>query len=94
MMPELLQMQEQQHLLKETDAKLYVRTVNLSAEDNSKLSNLLSEVFKRSVDWNEDNVLSERNYNANAAIRELIDSSFQGINKLFVFAYAQNAAFN
>ena len=68
--------------------------MTLSAEDNSKLSNLLSEGFKRSVYWNEDNVLSERNCNANAAIRELIDSSFQGINELFVFGYAQNAAFN
>ena len=36
--------------------------------------------LKRSVYWNEYNVLSERNYNANAVIRELIDSSCQGIN--------------
>ena len=36
-----------------TDAKLYVPIVTLSTEDNAKLSNLLSEGFKRSVYWNE-----------------------------------------
>ena len=76
------------------DAKLYAPIVTLSAEDNTKLSNLLSKGFERSVYWNEYNVLSERNYNANAAIRELIDSSCQGISRLFVFAQAQNAAVN
>ena len=35
-----------------TDAKLYVRIVTLSAEDNAKLSKLLSDGFKRSVYWN------------------------------------------
>ena len=32
-----------------TDAKLYVPIVTLSAEDNAKLSKLLSEGFKRTV---------------------------------------------
>ena len=32
-----------------TDAKLYVPIITLSAEDNAKLSKLLSEGFKRSV---------------------------------------------
>ena len=50
--------------------------------------------LKRSVYWNEYNVLSERNYNANAVISELIDFSCQGINRLFLFAYAQNDAVN
>ena len=35
-----------------TDAKLYVPIVTLSAEDNAKLSKLLSEGFKRSIFWN------------------------------------------
>ena len=35
-----------------TDAKLYVPIVTLSAEDNAKLSKLLSKGFKRSVYWN------------------------------------------
>ena len=36
-----------------TDAKLYVPIVTLSIEDNSKLSKLLSEGFKRPIYWNE-----------------------------------------
>ena len=36
-----------------TDAKLYVTIVTLSMEDNSKLTKLLSEEFKRSTYWNE-----------------------------------------
>ena len=77
-----------------TDAKLYVPIVTLSAEDKAKLSNLLNKGYERSVYWNKYNVLSERNYNSNAALRELIDSSCQGINRLFVFGYAQNATVN
>ena len=68
--------------------------MTLSAEDNAKLSKLLSEGFERSVYWNEYNVLSEGNHNANAVIRELIDSNCQGINGLFIFAYAQNVTVN
>ena len=37
---------------KTTDAQLYVPIVILSAEDNAKLSKLLSEEFKRSIYWN------------------------------------------
>ena len=35
-----------------TDAKLYVPIVTLSAEDNAKLSKLLSDGFKRAIYWN------------------------------------------
>ena len=35
-----------------TDAKLYVPIITLSAEDNSKLSKVLGERFKRSIYWN------------------------------------------
>ena len=34
-----------------TDAKLYVPIVTLLTEDNSKLSKLLSEGFKRPIYW-------------------------------------------
>ena len=44
-----------------TDAKLYVPIVTLKTEDNTKLSKLLSERFKRSIYWNKykvtDNIL-------------------------------------
>ena len=40
-----------------TDAKLYVLIVTLSAEDNVKLSKLLSAGFKRSIYWNKYKVI-------------------------------------
>ena len=69
-----------------TDAKLYVPIVTLRTEDNTKLSKLLSEGFKRPIYWNKYKVIF-RNYN-NEYIRERIDASFQGVNKLFVLPYA------
>ena len=75
-----------------TDAKLYVPIVTLSAEDNAKLSKLLSEGFKRSIYWNKykviDNILVEiAANNEEKYIRELLDSSWQGVKRLFVLAY-------
>ena len=70
-----------------TDAKLYVPIVTLSVEDNAKLSKLLSEGFKRPIYWNEYKVISNKNYKANEYIRELLDSSYQGVKRLFVLAY-------
>ena len=69
------------------DAKLYVPIVTLSTEDNAKLSNLLSEGFKRSVYWNEYKAIPGERYNAYHNIRALIDPSWQGNNRLFVLAY-------
>ena len=70
-----------------TDAKLYVPTVTLKTEDNTKLSKLLSKGFKRPIYWNEYEVIPNKNYNANEYVRELLDSSWQGVKKLFVLAY-------
>ena len=70
-----------------TDTKLYVSIVTLSTEDNAKLSKLLSKGFKRPVYQNAYKVIAEKSYDANAFIRESIDSSCQGINRLFVLAY-------
>ena len=74
-----------------TDAKLYVPVVTLSTEDNAKLSKLLTEGFKRSVYWNEYKVIPEKIYAANENIRILIDPSWQGINRLFVLVYLNDA---
>ena len=81
-----------------TDAKLYVLIVTLSAEDSAKLSKPLSEGFKRSVYWNKhkviDNiVVSINRANEETYIRELLDSSYQGVKRLFVLA-CNNAAGN
>ena len=82
-----------------TDAKLYVPIVTLSVEDNSKLSKLLSEGFKRPIYWNEYKVTRKKIVEIAAAndkkyIRELLDSSCQGVNRLFVLAYGNTAGNN
>ena len=75
-----------------TDAKLYVPIVTLSAEDNTKLSKLLDEGFKRPVYGNKykviDNTVVEiATANSEKCIRELLDLSYQGVKRLFVLAY-------
>ena len=70
-----------------TDAKLYVPIVTLKTEDNTKLSKLLSEGFKRPIYWNKYKIIL-KNYNENEYIRERLDASFQGVNKLFVLPYS------
>ena len=71
-----------------TDAKLYVPIVTLSVEDNAKLSKLLNEGFKRSIYWNKYKIIF-KDYN-NEYIRERLDASFQGVSRLFIFAYARD----
>ena len=75
-----------------TDAKLHVPVVTLSTEDNVKLSKLLSEGFNRCIYWNEYKVIDNKivvitAVNEEKHIRELFDSSCQGVNRLFVLAY-------
>ena len=82
-----------------TDARLYVPIVTLSAEDNVKLSKLLSEGFIRSIYWKKykiiDNTLVEiAANNEEKYIRELLDSSYQGVKRLLVLAYNNTAGDN
>ena len=84
---------------KKTDGKLYAPIVTLSAEDNAKLSKLLSKGFKRSIYWNKckviDNiVVSINNVNEEKYIRERLDASYQGVKRLFVFTYDNTAGNN
>ena len=69
-----------------TDTKLYVPIVTLKTEDNTKLSKLLSEGFKRSIYWNKYKTIL-KNYDDDKYIRERLDATFQGVNKLFVLLY-------
>ena len=69
-----------------TDTKLYVPIVTLSAEDNVKLSKLLGERFKRPIYSSKYIVTPNKTYDANAYVRELLDSSYQGVKRLFVLA--------
>ena len=70
-----------------TDTKLYVPVVTLKTEDNAKLSKLLSKGFKRTIYQNEHKVIPNKDYAANIYIREQLDASIQGVNRLFVLAY-------
>ena len=81
------------------DAKLYVPIVTLSVEDNSKLLKLLNKGLKRPIHWNEYKVTPNKIVEIAAAndekyIRELLDSSCQGVNRLFVLAYDNTAGNN
>ena len=63
-----------------TVVKLYFPIVTLSIEDNSKLTKLLNEVFKRPIYWNEYKVIPNKTVELAAVndvkyIRELLDSS-------------------
>ena len=79
-----------------TDAKLYVSIVTLSTEDNSKLTKLLNEGFKRPIYWNEYKVIPNKTIELAAIndvkyIRELLDSSWQAVKRLFALAYNNTA---
>ena len=79
-----------------TDVKLYVPIVTLTSEDNVNLSELLSEGFKRPIYWNEYKVIDYKIVeiaanNGEKHITELLDSSWQGVKRLFVLAYNNTA---
>ena len=71
----------------------------MSIEDNSKLTKLLNEGFKRPIYWNEYKVTHNKTVELAAVndvnyIRELLDSSCQGVKRLFVLAYNNTAGNN
>ena len=81
------------------DAKLYVPMVTLSIEDNSKLTKLLNEGFKRPIYWNgykvtPNKIVEFADANDLKYIRELLGSSCQGVKRLFVLAYNNTASNN
>ena len=55
-----------------TDAKLYVPVVTLSTEDNTKLSKLVSEGFKRPVYWNKCKIIPNKIYDENDYIKNCL----------------------
>ena len=66
-----------------TDTKTYVPVVTLSTQDNTKLLEQLKYGFKRTINCNkyQPKVSTERQ---NQRLDFLVDSSFQGVNKVFV----------
>ena len=73
-----------------TGADLYVSVVTLSTQDNTKLLPQLKSGFKRKISWNR--YLSKQALLAqNVNVNRLIEPSFQGINRLFVLAFEDDA---
>ena len=65
---------------------LYVPIVTLSTQDNSKLLPQLKPCFKRTISWNKylwkPELLAQ-----NPNLNDLVEPSFQGVNRLFVLAF-------
>ena len=73
-----------------TETYFYVPIVTLSTQDNAKLLPQLKLGFKRTISWNK--YLSKPELLAqNANLNHLIEPSFQGVNRLFVLAFENDA---
>ena len=73
-----------------TETNLYVPAVTLSTQDNEKLLPQLKSGFKRKISWNK--YLAKPELLArNANLNHLIEPSFQGVNRLFVLAFEDDA---
>ena len=67
-----------------TETKLYIPVATLSTQDNAKLLQQLKSGFKRAINWSkyESSVFTRNRY-----LNYLINSSFEGVNKLFVLSF-------
>ena len=73
-----------------TETNLYVPVVTLSTQDNAKLLPQLKSGFKRTIIWNK--YLAKPELLAqNRNLNHLIEPSFQGVNRLFVLAFEDDA---
>ena len=73
-----------------TDTKLYVPVVTLSTQENTKFLQQLKSGFKRVINWNK--YLSKPELLAqNPNLNRLVETSFQGVNRLFVLAFEKDA---
>ena len=73
-----------------TEAKIYVPVVTLSTQENTKFLQQLKSGFKRVINWNK--YLSKPELlGQNPNLNHLVEPSFQGINRLFVLAFENDA---
>ena len=73
-----------------TNARLYVPVVTLSTQENTKLLQQSKSGFKRVINWNK--YLSKPELlTPNPNLNHLIEPSFQGVNRLFVLAFENDA---
>ena len=73
-----------------TDTNLYVPVVILSIKDNEKLLQQLRSGFKRVINWNKCSSRPEL-LPQNPNLNYLIEPSFEGVNRLFVLAFENDA---
>ena len=73
-----------------TETRLYVPVVTLSTQDNAKLIPQLKLGFKRTINWNKflwkPKLLVQK-----PNLKHLVEPSFQGVNRLFVLAFGNDA---
>ena len=69
-----------------TETKLYVPVVTLSTQDNAKLLQQSKSCFKRTINWKKYQS-SVKIFAKNKYLNYLINPSFQGVNRLFVFSF-------
>ena len=72
------------------ETNLYVPVMTLSTQDNAKLLPQLKSGFKRTISWNKylpKPELLQQNPNLN----HLIEPSFQGVSRLFVLSFEDDA---
>ena len=68
------------------DAKFYAPVVTLSTEEILKLLKKLESGFKRTINWNKY-LAKATNKAQNRYLDYLIESNFQGVNRLFVLEF-------
>ena len=73
-----------------TEKRFYVPVVTLSTQDNAKLLTQLKSGFKRTISGNKY-ISKPALLTQNANLNHLIEPSVQGVNKLFVLAYENDA---
>ena len=69
-----------------TETKLYVPVVTLSTQDNVKLLQQLKSGFKRTINWKKYES-DPKTYKQNQYLNDLIDPSFQELNRLFALSF-------
>ena len=72
------------------ETNLSVLVVTLSTQDNAKLLPQLKSTFKRTISWNKYLAKSEL-LPQNPNINHLIEASFQGVNRLSILAFENDA---
>ena len=80
----------QNPIFEKTETMIYVPVVTLSTQDNAKLLPQLKSGFKRTTNWNK--YLSKPELLAqNPNLNHSVGPSFQGVNRLFVLEFENNA---